>query len=101
MQQAASICERPTVGACERPVLADIMASVRERFAALNRHYEAAWTESWSHRRCEHTHANLVEAARCAMPRGAGWYVFAVEYGAARQLTDAEDQAVNDFPFRK
>jgi hypothetical protein len=79
--------------------LADIRASLRHRYAALNRHYEAAWTDSWSHRRCEHAHNNLLEAAKCAMPQGAGWYVFAVEYGLARQLTETEDLVVDRFRF--
>jgi hypothetical protein len=79
--------------------LAEIMSALRLRYAALNRHYEAAWTDSWSHRRCEHFHNNLIEAAHCAMPHGAGWYVFAVEYGLARQLTESEDLIVNEFRF--
>ena len=81
------------------PLLAEIMASLRRRFAALNTHYEAAWTESWTHRRCEHPHETLLDAARCAQPHGAGWYVFAVEYGSPRQLTEAEDQLVDQFRF--
>ena len=79
--------------------LAEIMSALRLRYAALNRHYEAAWTESWSHRRCEHAHQNLTDAAKCAMPQGAGWYVFAVEYGSPRQLTDQEEDVVNKFRF--
>ena len=79
--------------------IADIMASLRQRYAALNRQYEAAWTESWSHRRCEHFHNNLIEAAKCAMPHGAGWYVLAVECGLARQLTDDENRIVERFRF--
>jgi hypothetical protein len=80
-------------------LLAEIMAFLRRRFAALNRHYEAAWTESWTHRRCEHAHANLIDAAKCGTPHGAGWYVFAVEYGSPRELTDAEDRMVNELRF--
>lgn len=79
--------------------LAEIMASLRLRYAALNRHCEAAWTDSWSHRRCEHAHQNLIDAAKCATPHGAGWYVFAVEYGSPRQLTDEEDRVVDRFRF--
>jgi hypothetical protein len=62
-------------------------------------HYEAAWTDSWSHRRCRHQHQTLIEAAKCAMPNGAGWYVFAVNGGTPRQLTDAEDKIVDEFRF--
>jgi hypothetical protein len=62
-------------------------------------HYEAAWTDSWSHRRCRHQHQTLIEAAKCAMPNGAGWYVFAVDARGPRQLTDAEDAIVNEFRF--
>jgi hypothetical protein len=53
--------------------LSEIIASLRVRFRSLNLHYEAAWTESWSHRRCMHKHRTLIEAANCAMPHGAGW----------------------------
>src|SRR5713101_4130761 len=80
-------------------LLTQIMASLRERFAVLNRHYEAAWTDSWSHRRCLHTHSNLIDAAKCAMPTGAGWYVFAVECGTPRELNDEEEETVNKFRF--
>jgi hypothetical protein len=64
-----------------------------------NIHYEAGWTDSWSHRRCLHKHQRLTEAAECAMPTGAGWYVFAVENGAPRQLLDAEEKTVNRYRF--
>jgi hypothetical protein len=80
--------------------LTEIIASLRHRYWFLNLHYEAAWTESWSHRRCMHQHRTLMDAANCAMPRGAGWYIFAVERGTPRELNDLEDQAVNDFRFR-
>jgi hypothetical protein len=46
-----------------------------------------------------HEHPTLIEAARCATPHGAGWYVFAVDGDAPRQLTDAEDSVVNEFRF--
>jgi len=62
-------------------------------------HYEAGWTDSWSHRRCLHKHRTLAEAAECAMPTGAGWYVFAVENGESRQLVDAEEKIVNRHRF--
>jgi hypothetical protein len=41
----------------------------------------------------------LSDAARCGLPRAAGWYVLAVERGTPRQLTTAEDKIVNDFRF--
>jgi len=64
-----------------------------------NAFYEAGWTDSWSHRRCLHEHRTLLEAAACAAPHGAGWYVFAVEDGSPRQLKAAEDRVVNEFRF--
>jgi hypothetical protein len=64
-----------------------------------NVHYEAAWTDSWSHRRCLHKHRTLLEAAECAMPNGAGWYVFAVENDEPRELRDEEDEIVNRYRF--
>jgi hypothetical protein len=80
-------------------LLAQIIATLRLRYRFLNLHFEAAWTDSWSHRRCLHEHQTLIEAAKCAMPNGAGWYVFAVEGDAPRQLTNAEDSVVNAFRF--
>jgi hypothetical protein len=65
-----------------------------------NAYYEAGWTDSWSHRRCLHEHRTLLEAAACAAPLGAGWYVFAVEDGSPRQLKAAEDEIVNEFRFK-
>ena len=81
--------------------LTEIISTLRLRYKSLNLnlHYEAAWTDSGSHRRCCHRHQTLIEAARCAMPNGAGWYVFAVNGGMPRQLTDAEDEVVNEFRF--
>ena len=38
-------------------------------------------------------------ADKCAMPHGAGWYVFAAEGDTPRQLTDAEEKIVNEFRF--
>jgi hypothetical protein len=66
-----------------------------------NVHYEAAWTDSWQHRRCMHKHRTLIEAARCAMPHACGWYVFAVENDEGRQLSEEEDETVNRFRFRR
>jgi hypothetical protein len=62
-------------------------------------HYEGCWTHSWQHRRCYHEHQTLIEAARCVMPTGAGWYVIAVEDGTPRQLRAAEEEIVNRFRF--
>ena len=66
---------------------------------AQNAYYEAGWTDSWSHRRCLHEHRTLLEAAACASPHGAGWYVFAVEDGSPRQLKPSEDRIVNEYRF--
>jgi hypothetical protein len=96
-----------------QPLVREIIASLRLKFAGLNqhhaglnrhaplnRHYEAAWTESWCHRRCEHVHETLIDAAKCAASqRMPGWYVFAVEFDSPRQLTTAEDSIVNEFRF--
>jgi len=82
-------------------VFARIMVALRLRYRFLNLHYEAAWTDSWSHRRCLHEHQTLMEAAKCAMPRGPGWYVFAVERDTPRQLSETEDQIVDEFRFRE
>lgn len=75
------------------------MVALRVRYRSLNLHYEAAWTDSWVHRRCQHEHQTLIEAAKCATPHGPGWYVFAVEGDTARQLHEAEDRIVNEFRF--
>ena len=64
-----------------------------------NIHYEAGCTHSWQHRRCWHKHRSLIEAAKCAMPTGAGWYVFAVEDEEPRALRDDEDEILNRFRF--
>lgn len=48
-----------------------------------------------------HEHPTLLEAARCAMPHGAGWYVLAVENGTPRQLLGDEEDVVNKFRFGK
>src|SRR5260370_21490557 len=79
--------------------LDQIMVVLRLRYRFLNLPFEAAWTDSWSHRRCLHEHQTILEAAKCAMPRGAGWYVFAVEGDAPRELNETEDQIVNEFRF--
>jgi hypothetical protein len=46
-----------------------------------------------------HAHQTLSDAAKCGLPRGAGWYVLAIEDGELRELTTAEDKLVNDFRF--
>lgn len=79
--------------------LTEIISTLRLRYWFLNAHYEAGWTDSWSHRRCLHKHPTLIEAAKCAKPHGAGWYVFAVDRNTPRELTDAEDKVVNEFRF--
>jgi hypothetical protein len=81
------------------PLVREIIATLRLRYKSLNLHFEAGWTESWSHRRCLHKHQTLIEAARCAMPQGAGWYVFAVENGTPRELNETEESIVNRFRF--
>ncbi|MGB7729295.1 MAG: hypothetical protein WBL50_14785 [Candidatus Acidiferrum sp.] len=83
------------------PLVAEIVESLRLRYRTTNPYYEAGWTESWSHRRCLHKHYTLTAAARCAMPQGAGWYVFAVENGQPRQLDDTEENIVNSFRFAR
>ena len=80
-------------------LFARILFALRLRYRSLNLHYEAAWTDSGCNRRCLHDHATLIEAAECAMPHGAGWYVFAVEGETPRQLSETEDRIVNDFRF--
>lgn len=66
---------------------------------ATTTHYEAAWTESWMHRRCLHNHPTLTEAAKCAMPSGCGWYVVAVDGNSPRQSTETEERIVKEFRF--
>ena len=89
-----------TSGLTSPPLLKEIITCLRSRFASLNEiHYEAAWTESWIHQRCFHPHRSLLEAANCAMPNGAGWYVLAVETGAPRELNQQEDELVDRFRF--
>jgi hypothetical protein len=78
-------------------LLAHIMVELRYRYAKLNRHYEAAFTDSFCTRRCCHAHETLIDAAKCAMPNGAGCDVIAVEYDTPLELTQAEDVLVNEF----
>jgi hypothetical protein len=80
-------------------LFARIMVVLRLRYRLLNLHYEAAWTDSWSHRRCLHEHQTLIEAAKCAMPQGPAWYVFAVEGCTPRELNEEEQRIVNEFRF--
>jgi hypothetical protein len=82
------------------PLVRDIVTGLRIRYASLNNiHYEAAWTDSWCHIQCFHDHKTLLDASECAMPHGAGWYVFAVENGSPRELTSEEDKIVEAFRF--
>lgn len=100
-RRADKIVSRPMVSE-PQPLVAEIIATLRLRYKTLNRYYlyyEAAWTESWRHRFCYHTHETLIDAAKCAMPHGAGWYMLAVEGGRPRELTEAEDEVVNEFRF--
>jgi hypothetical protein len=81
-------------------LLLDVMEFLRQRFASLNRHYQAAWTDSFVHFRCYHKHAELLDAAKCAASQGIpGWYCFAVEFDSPRELTEAEDAEVRTFRF--
>jgi len=59
--------------------------------------YEGAWTESWCHRRCQHRHKTIEEAAECVSPQGPAWYVFAVENGRARELSAVEQSSLEEF----
>jgi hypothetical protein len=82
-------------------MVVEIIGTLNLRFKNLNLYYEAAWTDSFCHRRCLHEHATLLEAAECGMPHGAGWYVLAVEKGTPRQLRRDEEEVVNKFRFRR
>ena len=64
-------------------------------------HYEAGWTDSWSHRRCLHKHRTLEAAAKCAAQYGAVGYVFAVEDGEGRELRATEENVVRAIRFGK
>ena len=83
-------------------MLAELTAALRNvpsHYRLVDLYFEAAWTDSWSHRRCLHRHPTLIEAAKCAMPQGPAWYVLAVENGRSRQLTEGEEQIVDEFRF--
>lgn len=73
-----------------------MLLELRSEFPC-NLHYEGAWTESWTHRRCQHQHRTLMEAAECVIPEGPAWYVFAVEAGRPRQLTETEERSLQEF----
>jgi hypothetical protein len=64
-------------------------------------HYEAGWTDSWSHRRCFHKHRTPSAAAKCAEPYGAYGYAFAVEGGEGRELKATEENVVRAIRFGK
>ena len=84
------------VSADENPLLMQIMSELRYRYAKLNFRYEAAFTDSFCTRRCCHRHEAVVEAAKCAVLNGEGWYVVAVEYSNALELTGRKCSC-NDF----
>ena len=48
-----------------------------------------------------HIHPTIREAVQCGMEYRPYSYVFAVENGVPRQLTDAEDEIVNRLRFGK
>lgn len=83
-------------------LIVEIFGTLNLRFKELNAvSYQAGWTDSFCHLRCGHEHPTLIEAAQCAEPHGAGWYVFAVEKGTPRQLWGPEEKIVDKFRFRK
>ena len=63
-------------------------------------HYEAGWTDSWSHRRCFHKHRTPSAAAKCSLPYGAYGYVFAVKDGVGRELRATEENIVHAVRFK-
>ena len=65
--------------------------------APRNLHFEGAWTEGWTHRRCLHQHRTLKEAAECVSRQGPAWYVFAIQDGKPRQLTATEERSLQEF----
>lgn len=82
-------------------LIVEIFGTLNLRFKELNTiSYQAAWTDSFCHRRCMHEHRTIIEAAKCAEPNGAGWHVVAVENGTPRQLLGDEEDIVNKFRFR-
>ena len=72
----------------EKSLLLQIMIELRYRYAKLNRHYEAAFTDSFCTRRCYHPHQTVVDAAKCVTLNGAGWYVVLVECDTLLELTE-------------
>jgi hypothetical protein len=84
-----------------KSLLSAVMPELRvfRSYRVPNIYYAAAWTDSWHHRHCLHKHKTLIEAAECAMPNGAAWYIFAIEGTMFRQLTRAEERALNEFRF--
>jgi hypothetical protein len=84
------------LGPQPEPLVAEIIATLRMRYKRLNPHYEAGWTDSWSHRRCMHQHHTLIDAANCAQQNDTGWYVIAVEGNTPRELSVAEEEAALD-----
>jgi hypothetical protein len=90
------------MGANDNDLVVEIFGTLNLRFKHLNTslHYEAGWTESWTHLRCWHDHETIQAAAECASPHGAGWYVFAVEDSTPRELRQAEEDTVRKFRFK-
>ena len=80
----------------EKSLLLQIMIELRYRYAKLNRHYEAAFTDSFCTRRCYHPHQTFVEASKCVTLNGAGWYVVLVERDTPLELSGAELSLVNE-----
>jgi hypothetical protein len=76
-----------------------LISTLRLLYKVLNPNYEASWTRELDPPSLHAQHPTLIEAAKCAMPHGAGWYVFAVEGDMPRELTDAEDKVVKELRF--
>lgn len=81
----------------ESPLLVQIMVELRHRYANLNSHYEAEFTDSFCTRACGHVHQSLADAEQCATWNGTGWYVVAVDWDSPLETTiDVPSRAVND-----
>ena len=81
----------------ESPLLVQIMVELRHRYANLNPHYEAEFTDSFCTRRCGHAHQMLMDAEQCATCNGSGWYVVAVDWDSPLETTiDVPLRAKND-----
>jgi hypothetical protein len=81
----------------ESPLLVQIMVELRHRYANLNSHYEAEFTDSFCTRGCGHAHQTLMDAEECATWNGTGWYVVAVDWDSPLETTiDVPLRAIND-----